>query len=611
MAALLRKFHLAQGGLLLLAAQMSFARPASVADDRYPQKIVSQYAIESEVRGIAVCGAKVFAGTQEGILVFENNQWKDAQLDVKLADHSSLVCEGNSVKAQRNSPANPKQAVAIKRLKGLPFKDVLTSAESGGILWVGTSRGAAGYDGKEWQYLQGRQYLLDDRVASIALAPDGAAWLATAKGITRVEYKMMTLAEKAADFENITRERHVRYGLVSDSHLQKPGDLSTSRLASNDNDGLWTAMYIAAECYRYAATHDPEAKQFARQSLQALMFLQEVTGLPGFVARSFDKPEAPHPRYRGDHPMEWNLTADGQWRWKGDTSTDELVGHYYAYSIYYDLCADETEKAPIRKKVRLITDSIMDHDYHLVDTDGRPTTFGNWNFYDPPWMRLWPGRGLNSLEILSHLKTAYHITGDKKYQEAYLNLAWQKDYAPFTAHQKINLPGFINHSDDELAFLSYYPLLKYEDDPRLLNYYRKSLEHSWRIEKPEKNPLWNFIYARAMPPGADFNLPDAIFTLQRISLDLVRWDHQNRQRADVKFSRIRKGESKAPLPPDERTVMIWNGNPYALDTNGKVWMPTESLDNHDLPAGGLTEEASTFWLLPYWMGRYCGFISQN
>jgi len=497
--------------------------------------------------------------------------------------------------------------------QGLPYEDVLSVAVKDGVLWAGTSFGAARYDGKQWEYFQGAQYLLSERVSAIAADAPGSAWLATPKGVTHIEYKPMTLSEKAAYFEKATRERHLRYDLVSDSHLDKPGDLSTNRPFTNDNDGLWTAMYIAAECYRYAATKDPEARKYASDSLKAMIFLETVTEIPGLMARSIARPGEQVDNVKGDHPMQWdNWTADKQWRWKGDTSSDEVVGHYYAYAIYYDLVADEKEKDEIRAKIRRITDYIIENDYNLLDVDGKPTTYGKWNFYDN-WRRFSPDRGLNSLEILSHLKVAYHITGDRKYQEACLDLALKKGYAKFTVNQKINIPGFINHSDDELAFLSYYPLLKYEDDPELLNYYRESIERSWRIEKPERSPLFNFIYASASPKAADFDLEGALFTLERISLDLVRWNHLNSRRADVQFKsakgRFRERESKTPLPPDERTVMKWNGNPYQLDT-GVGWQPTELMDT-GIAGGGASEEAGTFWLLSYWMGRYYGYLAKD
>ena len=62
-------------------------------------------------------------------------------------------------------------------------------------------------------------------------------------------------------------------------------------------------------------------------------------------------------------------------------------------------------------------------------------------------------RGLNSLLILSHLKVAYHITGQEKYQQKYLELIEKHGYAENTIHLKITSPPeAVNHSDDELAF---------------------------------------------------------------------------------------------------------------------------------------------------------------
>ncbi len=477
---------------------------------------------------------------------------------------------------------------------GLPYEDVLNITGGKDVLLVGTSIGAARRDATGWHYLEGRRYVLDDRINAAVLGAGGAIWFGTFSGVSKVEYKMMTLAEKAALFEKQVRARHLRYGLVSDSDLKSPGDLSTNANTTNDNDGLWTSMYIAAECFRYGATHDPEAKKFAKQSMDSLMFLETVTEKVGFIARSFAKPNDPH------CSGEWNhITSDGKWRWKGDTSSDELDGHYYAYSIYYDLCADEKEKAQLRKKMSRITNHIIDNDFYLIDTDGLPTTFGKWN---PEYLRT-KGRfqqGLNSLEILSALKTAQHITGERKMSDAYEMLIDKHNYAKHTVGQKLNQPRMVNHSDDELAFLAYYPLLKYEKDPEILKYYHKSLRRSWRIEQPERNPLWNFIYAALLPSGEYFDLDSAIDTLKRIPIDLIYWSQRNGHRADIEIDktngRFLEIQAKYPVPYDERCLMKWNRNPYELDCGG-TWL-----------AGGYTEEAGTFWLLPYWMGRYYGYI---
>ena len=474
---------------------------------------------------------------------------------------------------------------------GLPYEDVTAITGGNGILWVGTTIGACRYDGKEWHYFQGPQYLDDDHVLDIAVQIHGVAWIATPAGATRVEYTPMTLEKKAEFFEDLSRSRHNRYGLFSGCRLTEPGVAASCTPTTNDNDGLWTGMYVAAECYRFGATGDPEAKQFARESLNSMMLLEKVNGLPGFVSRSFAKPDDPHGGGEWDH-----ISEDGQWRWKGDTSSDEIDGHMYAYSVYYDVCADEEEKKEIADVVDRIMSYIVDNDFYLVDVDGEATTWGRWN------PEVWEGegfflRGLNSLEILSYLKTAEHITGNPKFTEAYRYLIKEHGYAKNMVKQKLSHLQIWNHSDDELAFLAYYPLLKYETVPFLLKYFNKSLERSWQIERPEANPLFNFVYASAF--DGDFDLEESVEMLKRVPLTGIRWAHRNSHRADIEIDRskgrFQELQSKKMLPFDERTLHLWNENPFRLDR----------------PTGNNWEQPGAFYLLPYWMGRYYGFIVEE
>jgi hypothetical protein len=499
---------------------------------------------------------------------------------------------------------------------GLPYEDILTVSGRGFIaevrknpkfqpyevtganpggpnqLWVGTSIGAALYDGYEWHYFQGPQYLHDDRVQALASAQDGTAWLGTPAGLSHVVYKMMTLKEKAEFFTRYTQEQHNRYGMFSGCHLEREADPNSCKPTTSDNDGLWTAMYVAAECYRYGATKDPEAKRRARQALESIMFLETVNEIPGFVSRSFAKPDDPHCDGEWDH-----ITSDGKWRWKGDTSSDEIDGHMYVYSVYYDVCADEQEKKEIREKTGLIMGYIVDHDFYLIDTDGKPTTWGKWNpevfKTDGPFLK-----GLNSLEILSYLMTAEHITGDPKFSEAYRYLVKEHGYAKNTVMQKLSHLQIWNHSDDELAFLAYYPLMKYEKRPFLLDYYNRSLERSWQIERTENNPLFNFIYGAAMP-GA-FDVEQSVWMLQRIPLTGIRFPHRNTHRADIVVDqskgRFNELQSVDMLPMDERTLHIWNENPFRMDGREQ---------------SAYTQQPGTWFLLPYWMGRYYGFIVEQ
>jgi hypothetical protein len=475
----------------------------------------------------------------------------------------------------------------------LPYLDVTVVIEQApGLIWVGTTRGAIRYDNRptepQVQYFAGRRWLPDDRVTAIGFEGsqnESAVWIETAQGLSRLRFNSMTLREKARLFEDRVRARHVRHGLTASSHLTRPGDLASNQTVSSDNDGLWTAMYLAAECFRYRVTGEKEAREFARQGIQALMRLEAITGIPGFPARSFIRIGSE------DQPKdgEWHETPDRQWKWKGDTSSDEIVGHYFAYSIYYDLVAGDTERDQIRAVVDRITTYIVDNGYHLLDVDGKPT---RWGWWAPEEIWADPDEtGLRALHLLSHLRVAHHITRKPRYQAAYEELVTRHRYAQLTRNQKINVPGSVNHSDDELAFLSYYPLLRYETDPVLRKIYLESLERSWQVERPERNPLWNYIYA-AGTGSREFDAGESLRTLKEIPLDLISWSVTNSHRLDVVLDpasdRFRQRQSLVVLPADERPMMKWNGNPYVIDGGD----------------GGRSEDDGAFFLLPYWMGRY-------
>lgn len=396
------------------------------------------------------------------------------------------------------------------------------------------------------------------------------------------------LGLKADEFLHRLRARHVRYGFVNDCTLARPGDVSFCELRPSDNDGLWTALYVAAESFRYGATRSPEALDNARQSLAALERLESITGIPGFPARAIRRREEPR-----DPGGEWHWTADGEWEWKGDTSSDELVGHFFAYAVAYDLLPDDDIRARVRTVAGRIATHLVDHRLKLVGPNGHVTRWGN---YSPEYFRTTEGREeapLSSLEILSHLRVAYHLTGERKFLAAYRHVALDLGYAKNVERFRTERPAEVNYSDEELAYLAFYPLVKLEDDPALKAKYLAALEGLWRRTRDEKNPLWDFIYG-AVSARRDYDRAGAVEALERIPTDTITWTVHNSGRADLEIrqARGRFGERQAAkaIPPDKRAVMKWNGNPFELDGGD----------------AGRHEDDGTFFLLPFWLGRFYG-----
>ena len=484
----------------------------------------------------------------------------------------------------------------------LPWPEVKALAlDFEGRLLAGTTKGLARQKPQGgWEWYSGKRYLPGDSVIDV-YADGRRVWIMTDGGLGMIDFQEWTLEQKAFYLEKMTQERHNREGLVASDLLADPNDLTSVVPRSNDNDGLWTSMYIAAEAYRFALTGDPEAKKLARSSLEALMRLESITGIPGFPARSFAPLDGSVVLKDG----EWHISeVEPGYQWKGDTSSDEIVGHYYAYSVYYDFVADDREKEEIGQVVARITDHIIDNDYFLVDLDGKPTYWGRWNpdFFKSSGLGFSLHR-INSLEILSHLLTAYHITGDKKYFEHYRHLIDEHKYDRNTVNQRWKIKGAINHSADELAFLSYYPLLKYakkyETDKSTLGKFKKSLKNTWEEERPEENPLWSYIVCSLTGGRLPCDLDIAVETLKEMPVDQRYWSIVNSYRKDIVQSiykdRLEGLQGEKVVRPGERCPCKWNFNPYNLDSDGD----------------GTHEESGTPFLLPYWMGRYYGYIDES
>ncbi len=529
---------------------------------------------------------------------------------------------------------------------GLPYNDFTgVTAATDGAIWFGTRRGAIRFDGHTWAYRQGRRWLPGDEVFGMASGPGGTMWFATSQGAGAIERRPMTLADKAALYEEEVAKyiKRTEFGYTSEVGLGAPGDRSKISLSDSDNDGLWTAMYGAGECFGFAATKRPEFQDRAKQAFEALRFLQKVTQggdhapPKGFVARSIRPVEWPDPnvgrleadkrdRENGDrmwkvYEPRWPKSADGRWYWKSDTSSDELDGHYFFYARYFDLVADAAEKARVREVVADLTDHLMDHGFCLVDHDGTPT---RWGVFGPGYLNADPRwsmeRGLNSLSILSYLSVAHHVTGDEKYSKALRELVDRHGYGANVLNPKAQTgPGSGNQSDDEMAIMCFYNLLQYADVPEWKERWLFTFHAYAALELPEMNPFFNFAYA-ARGLGGKFSnawgdfpmdpwsgwLTDSLSTLREFSLDRANWAHQNSHRLDLQ-----------PLP-SQQAVDVYeprnHGRGYRL--NGKVISVAERHFNHwntdpwrlDYGGDGRELASGTVFLLPYYMGLYHGYI---
>lgn len=498
-----------------------------------------------------------------------------------------------------------KQGILQQRL---PWTSITAVKVIGDKIWFGSTEGAfcTRVDGK-FDYYNGERWLPSNKVNHISDGPEGSVLILTDAGLGQICFKNMTLADKAELFDKQVRRRHIRNGFNASLNDMEKGNISTGYLDDSDNDGLWTTMYLGGEIFRYASTKSSEALSNCKESLDAIERLYTINGIPGFPSRSFERSGYTN---KLSDPERWQHASDPEWDWKSTTSSDEVIGHIFAFGALAELIPD----ADMKRRSIVLIDTLMSHivknDMYLIDFDGKPTLWGRWN---PDYVNSFPtnigDRKLNSSNIIAMLQTAYHFTKKEKYKEKAMELLYKHGYlenlmrsmkgiatASDNADDKSKLLSDAwNHSDDEMYFVGYWGLYRYAFDESLKAKYKKAIIDHWEIERPEKDGAWNMFTAITGTPN--FDLSEAAWYLREHPIDLIEWDISNSHRKDIDNLELnfRKQTIKEVLPPDERPIQRHNANMFRLDRSGRN--------------GTLEYSAGDIWLLPYWMGRYLGVIS--
>ncbi|MCP4639589.1 MAG: hypothetical protein GY851_04115 [bacterium] len=489
----------------------------------------------------------------------------------------------------------------IRGEQGLCYEDVTSITEGAEQdLWIGTAEGAIRHVNGEFQYFAAARWLPGNRVYDIAVdrtpRADGleyVVYIATDKGLGVIGYEPYTLLKKAAYYEtHLVEWGQKRLGFTH--KLEWSHDLKKWVREVSDNDVGWSTHYLGAQCFRYAVTGEEEARAEAVNYFNSMKWSEEISSIDGFPARSIWAVGEEGNKAQGGsggYPAEWHPTPDGKWHWKGDTSSDETDGHFYAASIFHELVARGEEKARVVEHVDRIATHIIDNGWTLRDVDGKPTRWARW---DPEYFHSYSGmyaRGLNGLEILMYMRTAQRITGDAKYDKAIDTLIGMHYLDKILRQKLVFPPDDVFHSDDRLAFYAYYPLLKYETDPDLRSLYMRSLERSWEVERIEHIPWFNFIYGALT--GNDCETEQAVGHLREYPLDCLNYAYRHSIRHDlhtpdgyVTYS----GGVKA-ISPRERNPKRWASTTLRLDGGG---------------SNSVADPSS--WIETYWMGRYYGFI---
>lgn len=485
-------------------------------------------------------------------------------------------------------------------INALPAEEIFSiDFTDDGRVILGTEAGLAIIADGKVKHLPATRWVCEEKVNAAVACKDGI-WTATDSGVTKISEQEMTLRKKADYFFDLAEKYYIRkLGYITRLLNVKDGDLSTGTPQISDNDGLWTHTYLASLAYCYAVTGDEKVLEAARRSMNAMIFLTKVSGIKGFTARAVRFEGEPGYGKNLDMQIdggEWHKSPDGKCEWLGETSSDEMTGHFFGFSLYYDLCADDEEKETIKGVICDIVDHILENNYHLCDIDGLPTTWACWEPAELNGNSMWLWeKCVNSLEILTFLDVAYHMSGDEKYRRELLKLA-TKDHYLLNAAQHKKADGRVTHIDDNLAFLCTATILRIEKDPFIRAYILMGMRHHWEYERPERCVTWNLMYGAFTDDVCD--LDSAVQALRDLPLDYVNYYMLNSKRKDLVYDTEQEkwGGGKqllVPLAADERPLANYDTNPFRFDGGNSS-----------------TAQSPSSYLLPYWFGRYYGIIDE-
>ncbi|MCZ7585104.1 MAG: hypothetical protein M5R36_18205 [Deltaproteobacteria bacterium] len=477
----------------------------------------------------------------------------------------------------------------------------------------------------------------------------------------------MNLAEKAAKYDEIVPRLHVhpddkRAHDVRIAPETTEADATWEDVVdwrTGENDGLWTGLYIASQAFRYAATQSPEALANLRVMMDGMDLGMRITGVPGVFTREYITPgvdgmscpantDAYIPDVEKDDNRwvkiddegyvvvwdpnlgDWSQTTHSvgtefaDYCWLDNVSKDEYAGHMFALHAVYKLVDDPDVRAMAASLLERVGDHLFTHDMAFTDWDGRLTEHG----------RMWPTAlddfpGFNASMGLGYMKAAVLASGREDLRDYYDDCLLQKSgpnncidrflSVPVSYAEWLRWPGLYvgrdgcksNWNNISMMFLSYAGLIWYEHEyPEIRELAQRVFEDQMfrhndneREVAKQHNAAWAMLYAamRDTRSGQDnAAIQDAICTLQQFpetQAQVARDFGEDAYPTDTSCESRFDGYYLTfdPVPVYERCAgtFTWWSNPYSHQ------ICDEDLTSIKRPAD---------FLLPYWMGRYFGFI---
>ncbi len=486
-----------------------------------------------------------------------------------------------------------------------------------------------------------------------------------------------SLHDKMVYYEDISRRLHIHPALKwmtgvtlpcdgEDCTRPNPPESSATykdveSWHSGENDGLWSALYLAAEAFRYATTGEAEALDTLRLLMQGEQDRMAITGVPGVFTRQYippgvsgvgcpDDPSRYVPDVEKDDnqwvmvgddgcvkvvdadSMEWvttdhcGLDAYAGWCWLDNVSQDEYAGHMFALGAVVKLVDDPGIRSMAVELLRQVGHMLVDTRLEITDWDDRAVEHGR--LYA---MALDNFPGFNAAMALDYILMSAVATGDEELWNFYNDCLLQKHGKVDCIQRPIETPRpypeylsnaglyvgqgscLSNWNNISMHFTSLHNLIWFEHDPELRALYQKHLEDDVFSPKDTPKPVseqhnawFDFIYASQKRLGPDSDGPayDAV----RDGICMLRQFPSSQH-----IPNLQCPESKCQASCVDRQGGQIGDYPRTVSERCPgtfLWWQNP----YDL--GGCSENLRVIappgdYLLAYWMGRYYGFIPET
>jgi hypothetical protein len=384
-----------------------------------------------------------------------------------------------------------------------------------------------------------------------------------------------------ADALRIDRElvaKHMPFGTVVDPMYASQESEELIGYTRCGDSAIWTGHYLAAQSYRYAVTNSPEALENINRALYGIKMLLDVTGtdllarcavpVSSPFAIGITQEEAPNGVYNG-------ILFGEPWYWIGNTSRDQYVGVFFGLTVAHDVVKDPE----VRDMVSYLTTRMLDYLRGRVWIVRMPDGSASTTFI---------GRADQQLSLL---KLGRRINPGR-FETAYKAMANSVAYSVIPPISLEVLDAHNSYFKFNLDYASFYGLLTSGDNSWVRVNYSKAYDILRKTTDDHGNAHFNMIDRAIRGPNErrDQETRELLEAwLRRTPRDMwvdLRDRYNTCGDAD---------QSCTVITVEERvkTDFLWQRSPFLLFGGGS----------------GRIEGAGIDYLLPYWMGRYYGVIT--